>query len=173
MMNEFEMTPREQAWYGREVKLISEKFNNEIAPLPIKIYRRKNAHFIGRIRHGMYIELHNKFGTTRHTLLHELTHAYLHKRYEGQSYKKPHRQEFWDLFKYLYHGGTTVQYYERIKKHEEKVAMCKIEKKKPEHKISRAEVLLKKWQTKQKRAETAIKKLEKKIKRLRKNEVQI
>jgi hypothetical protein len=167
MVYEKSMSARENVWYEREVKLINQKFNNEIEPIPIKIFKRKNPAHIG-LYCGSHIELHNKLGTTRNTLLHELVHHYLRNKNKGLQYRRPHRREFWDLFKYLYRGGTVKDFYDREKKSVEKVVLLKIAKSSPDFKISRVESLLKVWYSKRKRADNAIKKLEKSIKRLKK-----
>lgn len=153
---------REKIWYQREKKLIADKFDNSIEPLPIVIFRRRNASIIGTCGSDK-IRLHNKRGCTRSTLIHELVHAWLAK-YKG--YIRSHPQEFWELYRYLMNGGKVQGFYERIENKQIRVAAHKIEKKSPHYKLQNIEQKLKAWRTKQKRAATAIKKLERQKKRL-------
>lgn len=153
---------RSDAYYKLQCKLIAEKFNNEIEPKPVTIFRRKNARFIG-MNKSQEIMLHNKRGTNRETLIHELVHVYFHKRYP--SLRKHHNREFFELVHYLCNGGTVKDFYSRDEKKKQRIKEIKTLKKSPEYQLEHNKSLLKKWLSKKKRAETVIKKLQKKIKR--------
>lgn len=154
--------PREIVWYNRQKKLIKEKFDEQISPLPIEIFRRRNSRYRG-LYCGDKIKLHNKSGTTRHTLLHEMLHHYFAKH---KDYQRAHVKEFYDILKYLNCGGTITQYHEREKKQIEKINQTKEMKRNPNYKLEKIQNRIKIWESKFKRAENALKKLRRKEKQL-------